>query len=162
MKLKSKSAPKKIRRKPVREIPVNIPVLESARTNRASLISESTDPVPEIERPSKQEIVGAFLRSWAVLNGIDYGTNGDNNCNAIMNGIVKHVSTHQPSRRLEVKCSDCGTPAPFLTILGIESGAPLLCLKCQGVKDLVARVQARILPLKSDTWGQNIHVESSS
>lgn len=107
-------------------------------------------PVPSIPALSKHEIVAQFLRTWSGMHGIDHGTKGDASCDSIMSGILTYVTKRHPREFQNFTCANCRTPAPFLTMLGLQPGGPIFCLKCQGIEDLKARIQDRILPLKPD------------
>lgn len=112
-------------------------------------------------QPSKHEIVSVFLRTWAGMHYIDL-PDGDVSCDSLISALLDIETRKQPREFQKVRCTGCGAEAPFLTILGLQPGGPLLCLKCQGVEDMRARVQSRILPLKPDVWSEKIHGQRSS
>ncbi len=118
------------------------------------------------ESANQHDVVSMFLRTWAGLHNIDHGCHeGTESCDMIMAGILSVIANTNfkngqragQTSVVKAKCAECGVEAPFLTYLGAQPDESLLCLKCQGLKDMKARVQARILPLKPDSWSSPLN-----
>lgn len=104
---------------------------------------------PPAESMSGHFIVSTFLRAWAVMNSLDI-PQGELTCDDLMMEIYKDIyrtaeTFKQPTILQNVTCYTCGAKAPFLTMLGLEPARPITCLKCQGLKNISARVQGRVL-----------------
>jgi hypothetical protein len=153
---KSKSERKTPPKKLVRRIPQKI----------GSTLAKVCTPKPPTElaplQPTQHDIVSRFLRMWAALHHIQVPPSDDASCDMLMTSILEVETRKQPRSFQKVRCIGCGAEAPFLTILGLQPGGPLTCLKCQGVEDLRARVQSRILPLKPDVWSEKVNGQRSS
>lgn len=145
MKPKSKSARKTL----LKKIGSKLPKILKPKT-----------PAPLVPRPvSRHETVSVFLRIWAGMRSIELPP-AEVSCDSLMSMII--AASEKKSRVVEkVCCKDCGIEAPFLTILKMQANEPHTCLRCQGVEDMRARIQARILPLKQDVWSDQVNGQRS-